>query len=122
MWESIFTSLRKFQRFDTLKLVVPDYAVPSLQGTDAEIENSIIILSYVLQLTANPGIEMEIPLIITSLGYKNRAFAMNQNLLVMQQQQNQQLQQQKERWQEQQEYLWDLTYYSRHNNYLTVLE
>lgn len=46
--------------------------MPSIQPDHADAEPSIIVLSYVLQLTAQPGIEMEIPLIVTSLGYRQQ--------------------------------------------------
>ncbi|CAD5215662.1 unnamed protein product [Bursaphelenchus okinawaensis] len=63
---------RSEENFKSLKLTIPDYAVPSVPPDQSEMEHSIISLSYVLQLTAQPKIEMEIPLVVTSLGYRNQ--------------------------------------------------
>uniref|UniRef100_A0A1I7ST79 Arrestin_C domain-containing protein n=1 Tax=Bursaphelenchus xylophilus TaxID=6326 RepID=A0A1I7ST79_BURXY len=63
---------RSETNFNTLKLTIPDYAVPSVPPDQSEMEHSIISLSYVLQFTAQPQIEMEIPLMITSLGYRQQ--------------------------------------------------
>uniref|UniRef100_A0A914Q6V0 Uncharacterized protein n=1 Tax=Panagrolaimus davidi TaxID=227884 RepID=A0A914Q6V0_9BILA len=57
--------------FDICHLKVPENAVPSQHSSRNEIEPNIIILSYVLRLSATPGIETEIPLLITSNGYRN---------------------------------------------------
>uniref|UniRef100_A0A914HSG5 Arrestin C-terminal-like domain-containing protein n=1 Tax=Globodera rostochiensis TaxID=31243 RepID=A0A914HSG5_GLORO len=47
-------------------LRVPEQAVPTHQGSP----DSIIVLSYVLRFNALPGIETEIPVVVTSLGYR----------------------------------------------------
>ncbi|KAL3117079.1 hypothetical protein niasHT_007482 [Heterodera trifolii] len=48
-------------------LRVPEQAVP----TNQTVPDSIIALSYVIRFNALPGIETEIPVLITSLGYRH---------------------------------------------------
>lgn len=52
-------------------LRVSEQAVPTHQTSP----DSIISLSYVIRFNALPGIETEIPVLITSLGYRNAASA-----------------------------------------------
>ncbi|KAI6240144.1 Arrestin-C domain-containing protein [Aphelenchoides fujianensis] len=59
--------------FNKCRLRIPENVVPSIQHDRPDSESSIIVLSYVLQFTANPGVDMEIPLIITAHGYRNAA-------------------------------------------------
>uniref|UniRef100_A0AC34PWH5 Arrestin C-terminal-like domain-containing protein n=1 Tax=Panagrolaimus sp. JU765 TaxID=591449 RepID=A0AC34PWH5_9BILA len=56
--------------FDLEHLKIPENAVPTQQYNRAD-EVNILSLSYVMRFSAEPGIETEIPLIVTSKGYKN---------------------------------------------------
>uniref|UniRef100_A0A7E4ZVU3 Arrestin_C domain-containing protein n=1 Tax=Panagrellus redivivus TaxID=6233 RepID=A0A7E4ZVU3_PANRE len=56
--------------FEISNLKIPENAVPS-QYNRSEADPHIITMSYVVRFTALPGIETEIPLMITSKGYKN---------------------------------------------------
>jgi hypothetical protein len=58
-------------------LRVPEQAIPSMQQSRSG--DSIISLSYVLRFNALPGIETEIPIVITSLGYRNGGRKQHQN-------------------------------------------
>lgn len=58
------------KEFDIQHLKIPENAVPTQQYQRSD-ETNIISLTYVMRFTATPGIETEIPLIITSKGYKN---------------------------------------------------
>ncbi|KAE9552768.1 hypothetical protein FO519_004030 [Halicephalobus sp. NKZ332] len=58
------------KEFDIQLLKIPENAVPTQQASKTDDPN-IISLTYVMRFTALPGIETEIPLIITSKGYKN---------------------------------------------------
>lgn len=51
-------------------LLVPQNAVPTRQHKQNE-EVNMIVLSYVLRFTADPGIEVEIPVILTAFGFRD---------------------------------------------------
>ncbi|KAH7699973.1 Protein ARRD-15 b [Aphelenchoides avenae] len=55
---------------DVTNLSVPPNAVPTHQHSKSE-EVNMIVLSYVLRFSADPGIEVEIPVILTALGYRD---------------------------------------------------
>lgn len=55
--------------FEKCLLRIPDAAPPTQNYNRGAGESSIIAIHYVLKLTALPGIECEIPLIVTSCGY-----------------------------------------------------
>jgi hypothetical protein len=57
------------QEFDNCQLRVPE-SVPPMHNYNKQ-EPGIITVSYVFRFTATPGIEVEIPLIVTSMAYKN---------------------------------------------------
>jgi len=59
------------QKFKDCTLKVVDGVVPTQQSTNPGLDPCIIQLSYVLRFNAEPGIESEIPLIITAEGYRN---------------------------------------------------
>jgi len=62
---------RTEERFKDCTLKVVDGVVPTQQSTSPGLDPSIIQLSYVLRFNAEPGIESEIPIIITAEGYRN---------------------------------------------------
>uniref|UniRef100_A0A1I7SXL6 Calpain catalytic domain-containing protein n=1 Tax=Caenorhabditis tropicalis TaxID=1561998 RepID=A0A1I7SXL6_9PELO len=55
--------------FEKCLLRIPDAAPPTQNYNRGGGDCSIIAIHYVLKLTALPGIECEIPLIVTSCGY-----------------------------------------------------
>ena len=64
---------------DDCVLRVPEQTIPSMQQNSRAGGDAIISLSYVLRFNALPGIETEIPIVITSLGYRNDTGAGNNN-------------------------------------------
>ncbi|CAI5445886.1 unnamed protein product [Caenorhabditis angaria] len=55
--------------FEKCYLKIPDAAPPTQNYNRGGGESSIIAIHYVLKLTALPGIECEVPLVVTSCGY-----------------------------------------------------
>ncbi|CAB3402450.1 unnamed protein product [Caenorhabditis bovis] len=55
--------------FEKCHLKIPEAAPPTQNYNKGGGETSIIAIHYVLKLTALPGIECEVPLIVTSCGY-----------------------------------------------------
>ncbi|KAI3410141.1 hypothetical protein GPALN_006500 [Globodera pallida] len=64
--ENVMDSYPLGRDMEECVLRVPEQAVPTHQGSP----DSIIVLSYVLRFNALPGIETEIPVVVTSLGYR----------------------------------------------------
>uniref|UniRef100_A0A914E584 Arrestin C-terminal-like domain-containing protein n=1 Tax=Acrobeloides nanus TaxID=290746 RepID=A0A914E584_9BILA len=61
---------RSETEFKTCDLKIPENGVPSQQSTRGDGDVNIIAISYVLRFVAKPGIETEIPIIVTSKGYR----------------------------------------------------
>ncbi|KJH41295.1 arrestin domain protein [Dictyocaulus viviparus] len=57
--------------FSKCHIRIPEGAAPTQNYNTISSDTSIITIQYVLKFVALPGIEYEIPLIVTSLGYVN---------------------------------------------------
>ncbi|CAJ0578497.1 unnamed protein product, partial [Mesorhabditis spiculigera] len=58
------------EEFDNISLRIPDGAPPTQNYTDG-VQTNIITIHYILKVTATPGIECEMGLIVTSSGYRD---------------------------------------------------
>ncbi|KAI6215282.1 hypothetical protein M3Y94_00367400 [Aphelenchoides besseyi] len=63
---------RSEMTFNSLRLRIPANTIPSTSTRDPD-SNSIIVATYVFKFEGTPGIETEIPLIITTLGNRNQS-------------------------------------------------